>query len=189
MICLTGTPTAANADVSTSSGRSGAGGVGAGNSAETASVILLGVRQESDKENGGKDALAASLRARGLLPPLGTATVGAAATAAAKSMSIYREMSGYFLDGPTPISTATIATTPTTITDPATPTTAGSGGVQGGGWKNVSGRYALPVGDVVVGRDSMHDSKPVNRNKLRIGIDKRDEVRCPLNPEPRTQAV
>ncbi|CAM9494576.1 unnamed protein product, partial [Laminaria digitata] len=187
VISLTGSPSNAKATANASGGGGGSGsrgssgsGVGGGDCADTDSVVLLGVKQESNKENGGKEALAASLRARGLLPPLGTTTAGAAA-AARSIMSSSPEMSVYFLEGPTTTTTITRTRTPPHPTRNPTPPTAEVGGGGGGGegqgvgWKNPSGRYAVPVGDVVVGRDSIHDSKPANRNKLRMGIDKREE--------------
>ncbi|CAB1121015.1 unnamed protein product [Ectocarpus sp. CCAP 1310/34] len=71
-------------------------------------------------------------------------------------------MSGFYLEGPAP---------------PAKSGTGEGGG--GGNWNLPPARYALPLGEIVVGRDSVRDASPANCNKLRIGIDKREEV-CPL---------
>ncbi|CAM9985587.1 unnamed protein product [Ectocarpus fasciculatus] len=68
-------------------------------------------------------------------------------------------MSGFFLEGPAP---------------PAKSGT-GEGGSGGGNWNLPPARYALPLGEIVVGRDSVRDASPANCNKLRIGIDKREE--------------
>lgn len=95
------------------------------------------------------------------------AAVSAAAMATTAPATPPVQMSGYFLEGP------------------AVPTRSGGGG--GGsqesgdaeGSRNLNlhpARYALPLGEIVVGRDSVRDNSPANRNKLRIGIDKREEV-------------
>ncbi|CAN0210342.1 unnamed protein product, partial [Ectocarpus sp. 12 AP-2014] len=67
-------------------------------------------------------------------------------------------MSGFYLEGPAP---------------PAKSGASEGGG--GGNWNLPPARYALPLGEIVVGRDSVRDASPANCNKLRIGIDKREE--------------
>lgn len=127
----------------------------------------------TDKENGtgrsGKApavavAAASPADAKQGRPP---SSSGAAVTTPALSVT---EMSGFFLEGP------------------AVPARSGGGAgagaggsSQGGeaaerGWNLPSARYALPLGEIVVGRDSVRDANPANSNKLRIGIDKREEV-------------
>lgn len=67
---------------------------------------------------------------------------------------------------------------------PAVPARSGGGGGGGsqgseaaeGGGNLPSARYVLPLGEIVVGRDSVRDSNPANSSKLRIGINKREEV-------------
>lgn len=82
------------------------------------------------------------------------------------------EMSGYFLQGPI---------------SAKRDSEGHSGGSRSGSQGTVdvagtqtrpSSMYALPVGEVVVGRDSVRDSNPTNKNKLRMGVDKQEEVGC-----------
>eukprot|EP00903_Cladosiphon_okamuranus_P015361 g14187.t1 len=89
----------------------------------------------------------------------------AAVSAATAAPSV--QMSGYFLEGPA-------------VRAGGGGEGGGSGGSQesgdGEGSRNLRpARYALPLGEVVVGRDSVRDNSPANRHKLRIGIDKREE--------------
>lgn len=110
----------------------------------------------ADEEGGHKRnrSPAASPFEKIMLPP------SASANAPANSVKTNR----FFLEGPIPAS---------------------RGGGGGGGskvsgkanWKNVFGRYLLPPsGEIVVGRDSLRDTHPANNTKLRVGIDKREEV-------------
>eukprot|EP00752_Nemacystus_decipiens_P006657 g5985.t1 len=122
----------------------------------TAAASLLGF---AEKENG------ADARSK---PAAVSSTATAAVTTAAAAATPPAQMSGYFLEGPT------------------VPARGGNSGGGAGGGSQGSGdgdgcrnlplaRYALPLGEVVVGRDSVRDNSPANKNKLRIGIDKREE--------------
>ena len=119
----------------------------------TAATSLLGLVNKENGSGGNSSK------------PAAVSSTAATTTAAAATPPA--QMSGYFLEGP------------------AVPARSGGGGSGGGSQESGDGdgsrnlppaRYALPLGEVVVGRDSVRDNSPANRNKLRIGIDKREEV-------------
>ncbi|CAN0000511.1 unnamed protein product, partial [Scytosiphon promiscuus] len=176
VVCLTESPVSAGAR-----GR-GSGGGGS-------SIVDLRARSAISPAQSGTAATATSsrpgnlsgdakengIRGSVLKTPAGfpsgarTSASGGMATSAAKAAAgaAVVEMSGFFLEGP------------------SVPTKSGGGGGGGGSqgsggsaegnWNLPSARYAVPLGEVVLGRDSVRDSSPANSNKLRLGIDKREE--------------
>ena len=127
-------------------------GTGATATATANQVHVTRVTREGDKENAR----------RAMAAPSGSG----AATAVAElnsTRSSSRVMSDFFLVGPTPA-----------------PRSGGHGRAEAGrDSRHVpnQNRFALPTGKSVLGRNSVRDSFPNNRYKIRIGIDAREEVK------------
>ncbi|CAN0511633.1 unnamed protein product, partial [Ectocarpus sp. 12 AP-2014] len=130
-----------------------------------AAVAAAAAAASLDKDNE-KENRAASSSSLSASPPAVTdkrpssssSQAPGAATVAAVPTDSNSNMSGFYLEGPAPPAKSGV----------------GEGG-GGGNWNLPPARYSLPLGEIVVGRDSVRDASPANCNKLRIGIDKREE--------------